>query len=296
VSCGICYSKKKFFLLSFVFLFCFFCWTRLRRLGLVARLHGGGLLGAALDRGSILLGAAVKAALGSRPALGLKVLLGLHGEGEVLGAAVAVDERRGHALVCDRAVVAALGLLPALLLKDASLRIREEERGLAVAARQVRARRLGALLGLAAVRTARRLRPALLLEEDLVLAREGERAAAVRTGQVKVLRQSRAVALGLLLAVLTATSSLLALDLCGLLLSGLALSLGLRLLLRNLLLQLRDALGRTRQEVAQLLRVFTHREAVEAVVAVRLGLDEHLAIDERHFVWESEELGGKVPG
>jgi hypothetical protein len=31
------------------------------------------------------------------------------------------------------------------------------------------------------------------------------------------------------------------------------------------------------------LSVFTDGKAVEAVVAVRLGLDEHLTIDKRHF-------------
>jgi len=82
------------------------------------------LLGAAVHkRGIVLYKTAVAAALGSRPALDLELLLGLHREGESLGAAVAVHEQWTHVLVCDGAVVAALGLLPTLLLKDTRLGI-----------------------------------------------------------------------------------------------------------------------------------------------------------------------------
>lgn len=268
---------------SFVFFLGFF--------GLVLLLEARlGLLGCALHGGSILLFVlstkAVEAALGSRPALSLEVLLGLHGEGEVLRAALALDDKRDHALVIDRAVVAALGLLPALLLKDARLGIREEEGGLAVATREVGAHRLGGLLCLAAIRAARRLRPALPLKEDLVLAREGKGRATSDARQLLVLGQRRTVALGLLVTLVTTTCRLLALvlQILGLLQCGLAVCDGLRLLLRNVLLQLCDALGHAREELTQPRCVLTDREAAKAVVTVRLGLDEHLAIDERHFV------------
>jgi len=188
------------------------------------------------------------------------------------------------------AVAAALRLSPALLLKDAGLTIREEEDDLAVSAGQLLARGLCALLGLAAVSTARRLRPTLLLEEDLVLAREGEGAAAVDAGQVKVLGQSRAVAV---LCPRSATASGLHALLVGLLLSRLALSLGLGLLGLQVVLQLLQPLGRTCEQVTHLLGVVTDREAVKCVVAVGLGLEDKLLSDERHFVCGLEKLGGK---
>ena len=243
------------------------------------------LLRAAINKRGILLlvlgKTAVAAALGSRPALDLELLLGLHREGESLGAAVAVHEQWAHALVCGGAVVAALGLLPTLLLKDTRLGIREEEGGLALTAGQVAAYRLLALLCVTAVGTAGWLRPALLLEEHLVLACEREARATIDTGQLDVLRQRITVALGLLVTFVTACR-LLALVLV-LLERGLAVCDGLRLLLRNLLLQLGDALRGTRKKLTQLLSVLTDGKAVEAVVAVRLGLDEHLTIDKRHF-------------
>ena len=242
--------KKSFFFcflfgLVFVCVFCGDCQERLR----AARLHGR-LLRAALHRRGVLLGTAVVAALGSGPLLELEVLLCAHGEREVLRAAIAVDEDGRHALVGDRAVVAALGLGPALLLKDTGLTVREEEHDLTVATGQLLARGLGGLLGLAAVDAARRVRPTLLAKEDLVLAREGEGRAAVHALQLEVLRKRGAL---LPLCATTAACGLLAVVRLGLLLRGLALSQSCCLLLRNLLLELGDALVRTCQKVLHLL-------------------------------------------
>jgi hypothetical protein len=258
------------------------------------RLHGA-LHRARLHRGRVLLivlgTIAVAAALRSSPALGLEVLLRDHAEGEVTAAALTVDEDGLQALVRDGAVVAPLGLLPALLLEDASLRIGEEEAALAVAAREVRARGLGALLRLATVGAAHRLGPVVLGEEDLVLAREGEGAGAVAAGELQVCRESRAVALGLLVAVATATCRL---GLLGRLCSSLCLGVGL--LLRHVLLDLGDALVGASQEVTDLLGVLAHREAAESVVAVGLGPHELLTVDERHFVLKVGGNLGKCAG
>jgi hypothetical protein len=277
--------KKKFF--SFVFLFFLFFfvfdWWRGGSL-LAASLHRG-LLGAALDGRRILLLVlhtnAVAAVLRGSPALRLEVLLRLHREGEVLGAASTVDEHWRHALVGDGAVIAPLGLLPALLLEDTRLAVREEERVLTIRARQVGARGLRVLLGLATVRAARGLRVALLLEEELILAREGEGRTAVHTGKLLIGWKARTLLLGIVVVTTTRLLLLLSLALC----------LGLCLLPRKFLLELGDALVGAVEEILHPLRILPHRDTVKCVLTLGLGPQKLLTIDERHFVCFREILG-----
>ena len=176
-------------------------------------------------------------------------------------------------MLCAEAIAAPLGCRPALFLKDAGLGSREEELDLADTAVQLVAAGLCALLGLAAVSTASGLSPTLLLEEELVLAREGERALAVGTGELHVRRESRTVILRL---VSTSSPGLLC-SLCD------GLGLGICLFLRHILLDLGDPLVGACEKVLDLLRVFTHRDTAECIVAIGLGADEHLAVDKRHL-------------
>lgn len=251
-----------------------------------ARLGGARLYG-----GPIRLGlAAVKAALGSRPALELEVLLGLHGEAEVLGTTLTLDGERGHALVGLGAVGATLGLLPPVLFKDAGLGVGEEEGVLAVPTGEVHARGLGRLLGVAAVRAARRSVPAVLGEEELVLAREGEGTRAVDARELHVLRERRTLATRSTVAV-TATRGLLGVRslrcrVCTLL----GRSCCGRVLVSELLLKLGNTLGCSVQELADVSGVITDREAVKSIVAVGASLEEGLLSDERHV----ERLVGRL--
>jgi hypothetical protein len=250
------------------------------RLG-TASLYRAALRRAALDRGRVLLGLTVAAALGRRPLLQLEVLLCRHAEGEVLRAAVAVDEDGLHALVHDGAVVAPLGLVPPLLLEDTGLAVREEEHDLAIAAGELLSRRLGLLLSLATLGAARRLRPVVLGEESLVLAREGEGARAVAARELDVLRERRALGLGApprALGLATASGLLVLGGLRGssLCLHGSALRL-------ELLLEASDTLVGPCEELADLGRIFTDADAAEQVVAVNASLENNLVSCKRHL-------------
>ena len=246
-----------------------------------------GLLRARLLGDCVALGAARLTGLGLHPALGLEVLLRLHGEGEVLGADLAVDEHGLHALVCHRAVMAALGLLPALLFKDTGLGVREEEGGLAVAARQVRARRLG-LLGLTALGAVQGRLPVLLLEEELILAREGEATAALAARQLQVIRQRST----LLLRVARSAAPCGLVALLGL---GLALRSRLGLGLCDLLLIARNALRDALEHLMKTGRVLAVGNPPLNVAGVRLGLEEELVSDERHLMFVRRLGKGTVP-
>jgi hypothetical protein len=259
--------KKSFFLFSVLcsfFLFGFKVDPTETREGL--GLHGA--------RGGLLV-AAVTTDLGLGPLLDLEVLLGLYREGEVAAAAQAVDGDGRHRLVARRAVLAALGLVPAALFKDAGLRIGEEELGLAVPARDVLARGLCRLLSVAAVAAADRIAPPVLGEEDLVLSREDERVRAVCTHDVHVVRERSALLAGL-------GRALVAVRLGRLLCHSLTSCVCSRDLGLHLGFKLGDPLVGPREEVADPLRVFTDGDAVESVVAIRASLEESLLSDERH--------------